>query len=68
MKIPKFNRKDSKEKLINSEKEVCVLCGKITDIHISMPIEERKYYVLGVGQLCRECHKELTHEKIWVDL
>ena len=39
--------------------EKCVLCGKKTDVKVSKKIDRRKYYVTGVGQLCKECHKKL---------
>lgn len=35
--------------------ERCVLCGKTTDILLSLPIDLRDYYVEGCGQLCRDC-------------
>lgn len=35
--------------------ERCVLCGKITDVPLSLPIDLRDYYVEGSGQLCRGC-------------
>ena len=36
--------------------ERCVCCGKYTDISLSMPVSDRKFYVLGVGQLCEQCY------------
>ena len=68
MKIPIFKKKRSEKQSFSTELEVCALCGKETDIPISLTVDERKYYVSGVGQLCRECYKELTHERLWVDL
>lgn len=35
--------------------EVCVNCGVITDVPKSMPIELRKNYIEGIGQLCDKC-------------
>lgn len=40
--------------------ERCVCCGKYTDVSLSMPVSERKFYVLGVGQLCEQCYFEIT--------
>ena len=37
------------------ELEVCVICGKVTDVEYSTHIEERKGYIEGTGQLCDEC-------------
>lgn len=35
--------------------EICVLCGTVTPVRTSEPVELRKDYVSGVGQLCRMC-------------
>lgn len=35
--------------------EVCVLCGAPTDVRIDEPIENRKAYMPGAGQLCDRC-------------
>ena len=40
---------------LQSRYERCVLCGKITDVPLSLPIDLRDYYVEGSGQLCRGC-------------
>lgn len=37
------------------EFEVCVLCGAVTDVEYSTPIRLRSGYVVGVGQLCKNC-------------
>ncbi len=39
--------------------EKCVLCGKKTEYMHQMPIDERKDYVPGVGQLCSNCYAAL---------
>lgn len=44
------------------EYESCVLCGKKTDIPIFVPIDNRKNYIAGVGQLCDKCGKEISVE------
>ena len=40
------------------EFERCVLCGKLTCIPISMPVDWRENYEIGCGQLCVECAKK----------
>lgn len=42
--------------------EKCVLCGRDVGIPESVPIENRKYYVCGCGQLCGACYKMLENE------
>ena len=46
---------DRKEKNLQR----CVLCGAVTDVPVQMPVSERKCYIPGVGQLCRDCCREL---------
>lgn len=40
------------------EFERCVLCGELTCIPISMPIDWRENYEIGCGQVCAECAKK----------
>ena len=40
-------------------KERCVRCGKETEYEISSPVEIRRWYVEGSGQLCEACFYEL---------
>ena len=35
-----------------AETEQCVLCGRDTGVPVSEPVEGRKNYVYGCGQLC----------------
>ena len=35
--------------------EKCVVCGKETNVEVSQHIDERSYYIEGVGQLCKAC-------------
>lgn len=42
---------------IKSEK--CILCGKDTGIPFNEPIDKRKYYIRGSGQLCGNCYYAL---------
>lgn len=40
------------------EFERCIICGKLTCVPISMPIDWRENYEVGCGQLCAECAKK----------
>lgn len=39
--------------------ERCAACGRVTDMQTDMPIELRRGYIEGAGQLCQTCHAEL---------
>lgn len=39
------------------EFERCVMCGALTCIPVSMPVDWRENYEIGCGQLCAECAK-----------
>ena len=39
------------------EFERCVICGKLTCVPISMPVDWRENYEIGLGQICAECAK-----------
>ena len=41
------------------EFERCIMCGELTDIAITTPIEFRENYEIGCGQLCAICYKKL---------
>lgn len=47
---------------MESEKEDCVLCGDPTPYNKQTPVDRRKYYVRGAGQLCGTCHKDVYGE------
>lgn len=47
----------------DSELEACVLCGCVTNIPKSMPIEKRWGYLPGAGQLCRDCAIQIAAEE-----
>ena len=58
---------------IKEEYERCILCGQVTCIPVSMPIDWRENYEVGLGQVCAECAKKqreateretLSHAKI----
>lgn len=40
------------------EFERCIVCGELTGIPISMPVDWRENYEIGVGQVCAECAKK----------
>lgn len=44
---------------IKEEYESCIVCGKVTCIPVSMPIDWRENYEIGLGQVCAECAKKL---------
>lgn len=39
--------------------EKCVLCGAEIKISVTTPIEERKDYIQGCGQLCTPCRRKI---------
>ncbi len=41
------------------KKDSCVRCGNPTPYDESVPIDQRKFYVEGSGQLCEECWTQL---------
>lgn len=43
------------------EFEKCVLCWRTTDIPKSANIQDRAFYVEGVGQLCKNCWEKTYH-------
>ncbi len=44
------------------EFERCVICGALTYIPVSMPIDLRENYHVGCGQICDECAKQQRRE------
>jgi len=40
-------------------KDKCVYCGKETQYEKETPIQQRKYYIEGAGQLCPLCFIEI---------
>ena len=45
------------------EMEKCSLCDKETDVPKNMPIDLRKNYVEGAGQLCAGCYNKIYDER-----
>ena len=41
----------------------CVLCGAKTDVPITMPIDLRENYVVGFGQVCSSCARNLLRDE-----
>ena len=39
--------------------EKCIRCNKPTPYDINFPVDRRKYYIDGSGQLCEECWNAL---------
>jgi len=44
------------EQTADDEYEICIICHCETDIKKSTPVDQRKYYVQGFGQLCKKCY------------
>ncbi|MBU0958767.1 MAG: hypothetical protein KKB31_02355 [Nanoarchaeota archaeon] len=42
----------------SADLEDCVLCHTQTSVLKQTPIQERRFYVEGAGQLCEGCYKE----------
>lgn len=59
---------------MESELEICVCCGKITDVRRDTHIDMRYNYVEGVGQLLPQCYESIygpskaeeTRAKLWL--
>lgn len=45
------------------EFEKCVICGKKLNIKKIVPIQKRKYYIEGAGQLCEKCYFKIYVER-----
>jgi hypothetical protein len=43
-------------------KDKCVLCGVETPYHIETHVDFRNHYVIGSGQLCKDCWNQ-TYSK-----
>lgn len=50
---------------VTEEFERCVICGKLTCIPISMPVDWSENYEIGLGQICAECAKKEREEKLF---
>lgn len=47
------------------EFERCVMCGALTSVPISMPVDWRENYEIGCGQICAECAKKQREATGW---
>lgn len=56
--IEEKNTEDS----ISLETERCILCGYDTGVLTNLPVDAKKYYIQGVGQLCEECYLKVNSE------
>lgn len=54
--LPDIFGKRKKEQIAELETEKCILCGVDTGILVDLPVDARRYYVDGVGQLCEDCY------------
>ncbi len=55
-----------KNKVLTEEFEHCVICGEVTSVPVSMPIDWREDYIIGCGQLCAECAKN-QHKAVFLE-
>jgi hypothetical protein len=39
--------------------EKCVLCGSLTNVRKTLPVEYRQNYIFGAGQICDDCAEVL---------
>ena len=39
--------------------DLCVVCKRPTEFRMSDPIQNRRYYIEGAGQLCSSCGERL---------
>lgn len=58
-----FHKKNQVNFGMDEEYEMCVLCGAITDVPKSEPLELRSDYLPGAGQLCHECAIQNVNEE-----
>lgn len=47
------------------EFERCVMCGALTCVPLSMPVDWRENYEMGCGQICAECAKKEREAQPW---
>lgn len=47
------------------EFERCVMCGALTSVPISMPVDWRENYEIGLGQICAACAKKQRDATGW---
>ncbi len=47
-----------------NEPDRCVLCGDETGYTYDVPVDMRRFYVSGCGQLCENCYRQIKNDKI----
>ena len=47
------NKKD------NTMKDKCVMCGTKTEYTKDTHIDQRRHYIEGAGQMCKDCHTKI---------
>lgn len=57
------NQKKKPDVSSSEEYEVCVMCGVLTNIPRSMPLEMCTDYFSGAGQLCHKCAETNVSEE-----
>lgn len=62
MKIYNFAKMRQQE-ISESDMEICVMCGKVTAVPVTEPLDKRVNYFPGAGQLCNECAIENKQEE-----
>ena len=67
-----YQRSEKKADSVNNtpkteEYERCVMCGALTSVPISMPVDWRENYEIGLGQICAECAKKERETQTWVN-
>lgn len=64
MKINKQNTPcDVQKSEDNSKYEMCIICGAVTSVDKTTPIDKRPDYLPGAGQLCRKCAGENSDDE-----
>jgi len=51
--------------LKTEEYERCVMCGALTCVPVSMPVDWRENYEIGLGQICAACAKKQREATGW---
>ena len=51
--------REKRQCTVPGEMERCVLCWGETDVPKDTPVNRRRYYLEGQGQLCAKCYYEL---------
>lgn len=56
------NEREAADRLESSAEEYdrCVMCGALTGVRSSVPVDWRENYEIGMGQLCGACAKKYS--------